>query len=96
MMELSPPYVRPHPTIADENPGPEKERKGVLLATHYQESKYRNWRSYRDSLELARKARDFLGDVNRLLLVVASRTPCAPFSGPGFVGDGGAAYIRGR
>src|SRR6202047_861921 len=52
------------PTIADEILDLKKERKAVLLAHHYQESEIQELADViGDSLELARKAREFSGDV---------------------------------
>ncbi len=51
-------------TIADEILDLKKERKAILLAHHYQEPEIQELADVvGDSLELARKARDFAGDV---------------------------------
>src|SRR5919197_6593301 len=51
-------------TIADEILELKKERKAILLAHHYQEPEIQELADViGDSLELARKARDFEGDV---------------------------------
>src|SRR5450432_317797 len=51
-------------TIADEILDLKKQRKAILLAHHYQEPEIRELADVvGDSLELARKARDFSGDV---------------------------------
>jgi quinolinate synthase len=52
------------PTIADEILDLKKQRKAILLAHHYQEPEIQELADVvGDSLELARKARDFDGDV---------------------------------
>src|ERR1017187_9278040 len=52
------------PTIADEIFDLKKQRRAVLLAHHYQEPEIQELADVvGDSLELARKARDFAGDV---------------------------------
>src|SRR6516225_7936036 len=52
------------PSIADEILDLKRARKAVLLAHHYQESEIQDLADVvGDSLELARKARDFEGDV---------------------------------
>src|ERR1700693_744624 len=51
-------------TIADEILDLKQERKAILLAPHYQESEIQDLADViGDSLELARKAREFSGDV---------------------------------
>src|SRR5438045_8505901 len=51
-------------TIAEEILDLKRERKAVLLAHHYQESEIQELADYvGDSLELARKAKGFDGDV---------------------------------
>src|SRR5665647_2311247 len=51
-------------TIADEILGLKQERRAILLAHHYQESEIQDLADVvGDSLELARKAREFSGDV---------------------------------
>src|SRR5436309_9697852 len=51
-------------TIADEIVELKKERRAILLAHHYQEAEIQELADVvGDSLELARKARDFQGDV---------------------------------
>src|SRR6476660_841863 len=51
-------------TIADEILELKKQRKAILLAHHYQEPEIQELADViGDSLELARKARDFEGDV---------------------------------
>src|SRR5437763_16983853 len=51
-------------TIADEILDLKKERRAILLAHHYQEPEIQELADVvGDSLELARKARDFEGDV---------------------------------
>src|SRR2546421_10910706 len=51
-------------TIADEILELKEQRKAVLLAHHYQEGEIQELADWvGDSLELARKARDFDGDV---------------------------------
>ena len=51
-------------TIADEILELKQRRKAILLAHHYQESEIQELADViGDSLELARKARDFEGDV---------------------------------
>jgi quinolinate synthase len=51
------------PTIADEILDLKKQRKAIILAHHYQESEIQELADViGDSLELARKARDFSGD----------------------------------
>src|SRR5260370_37924578 len=51
-------------TIADEILELKQERRAILLAHHYQESEVQELADVvGDSLELARKARDFSGDV---------------------------------
>src|ERR1700690_2790810 len=51
-------------TIADEILDLKKQRKAILLAHHYQEPEIQELADVvGDSLELARKARDFSGDV---------------------------------
>src|SRR6266481_2092475 len=51
-------------TIADEILDLKRERKAILLAHHYQEAEIQELADVvGDSLELARKARDFEGDV---------------------------------
>src|ERR1039458_9702648 len=52
------------PTIADEIFDLKKQRRAILLAHHYQEPEIQELADVvGDSLELARKARDFSGDV---------------------------------
>lgn len=52
------------PTIADEILDLKKQRRAILLAHHYQEPEIQDMADVvGDSLELARKARDFSGDV---------------------------------
>ena len=52
------------PTLADEILELKRERKAILLAHHYQEAEIQELAdAVGDSLELARKARDFQGDV---------------------------------
>src|ERR1700737_821431 len=52
------------PTIAEEILELKRERKAILLAHHYQESEIQELADVvGDSLELARKAREFNGDV---------------------------------
>ena len=52
------------PTIADEILDLKKQRKAILLAHHYQEPEIQELADVvGDSLELARKAREFEGDV---------------------------------
>src|SRR5918912_3641457 len=52
------------PTIADEILDLKRERRAILLAHHYQEPEIQELADVvGDSLELARKARDFSGDV---------------------------------
>ncbi len=52
------------PTIADEILDLKKQRRAILLAHHYQEPEIQELADVvGDSLELARKARDFSGDV---------------------------------
>lgn len=52
------------PTLADEILDLKKQRKAILLAHHYQEPEIQELADViGDSLELARKARDFSGDV---------------------------------
>src|ERR1700731_2607558 len=52
------------PTIAEEILDLKQERRGILLAHHYQEAEIQELADWvGDSLELARKARDFEGDV---------------------------------
>jgi quinolinate synthase len=52
------------PTIADEIVDLKKQRRAILLAHHYQEPEIQELADVvGDSLELARKARDFSGDV---------------------------------
>src|SRR5260370_41527460 len=52
------------PTIADEILELKRERKAILLAHHYQEREIQELADcVGDSLELARKAREFGGDV---------------------------------
>src|SRR6266851_2866904 len=59
--------VAPHPiseTIADEIAELKQSRKAVILAHHYQEAEIQELAdAVGDSLELARQARDFEGDV---------------------------------
>src|SRR5512138_3890289 len=51
-------------SIADDILALKRERRAILLAHHYQESEIQELAdSIGDSLELARKARDFQGDV---------------------------------
>src|SRR5215217_1834464 len=51
-------------TIADEILDLKRQRRAILLAHHYQESEIQELADViGDSLELARKARDFSGDV---------------------------------
>ena len=51
------------PTIADEIVDLKKKRKAILLAHHYQEPEIQELADViGDSLELARKAREFSGD----------------------------------
>ena len=51
-------------TIADEILDLKRQRKAILLAHHYQEPEIQELADVvGDSLELARKARDFAGDV---------------------------------
>src|ERR1700751_6303331 len=51
------------PTIADEILDLKRERRAILLAHHYQEPEIQELAdAVGDSLELARKARDFEGD----------------------------------
>src|SRR5437879_6982177 len=51
-------------TLAEEIPDLKQERRAVLLAHHYQEAEIQELSDWvGDSLELARKARDFEGDV---------------------------------
>src|SRR6201990_1809661 len=52
------------PSIADEILDLKKQRRAILLAHHYQEPEIQELADViGDSLELARKARDFSGDV---------------------------------
>src|SRR5580658_102055 len=52
------------PTIADEILDLKKQRRAILLAHHYQEPEIQELADVvGDSLELARKAREFEGDV---------------------------------
>src|SRR6476660_7362734 len=52
------------PTLADEILDLKRDRKAILLAHHYQEAEIQELADVvGDSLELARKARDFQGDV---------------------------------
>src|SRR6478735_4407552 len=52
------------PTLADEILELKRDRKAILLAHHYQEAEIQELADVvGDSLELARKARDFQGDV---------------------------------
>ena len=54
----------PHPRIADEILDLKKQRRAILLAHHYQEPEIQELADVvGDSLELARKAREFAGDV---------------------------------
>ena len=51
-------------TLAEEILELKKQRRAILLAHHYQESEIQEIAdSIGDSLELARKAREFIGDV---------------------------------
>ncbi len=54
------------PTIADEIVDLKKQRKAILLAHHYQVPEIQELADViGDSLELARKAREFAGDVRQ-------------------------------
>ena len=62
--EQSPPPCYAATTIADEILDLKKQRKAILLAHHYQEPEIQELADVvGDSLELARKAREFEGDV---------------------------------
>src|ERR1700733_4868267 len=56
--------IAPDTTVAEEILALKRERRAVILAHHYQEAEIQELADWvGDSLELARKARDFEGDV---------------------------------